>query len=308
MTNQNKSYLYALSAILFWSTIGSAFKITLRYITVGELLFYASVISFVFLFAGIVINNKIPLLFNLHISDFLRAAILGFINPFLYYLVLLEAYALLPAQEAGTLNYIWPVVLVILSIPLLKQKIGIGSLIAILISFAGTMIIATRGNLISLKFGNTLGVSLAVGSAVLWALFWIYNVKDKKDELIKLFLNFGFGFLYIFIYLVATKGFHQINIFGLTGSVYVGIFEMGLTYILWLKALKYTITTAKISNLVFLSPFISLIFISLIVGETILISTITGLVFIVSGILMQRLLPGKKNFTKIFVLTKKFFR
>jgi len=83
---------------------------------------------------------------------------------------------------------------------------------------------------------------------------------------------------------------------------------MGLTYILWLKALKYTITTAKISNLVFLSPFISLIFISLIVGETILISTITGLVFIVSGILMQRLLPGKKNFTKIFVLTKKFFR
>lgn len=288
MTSQNKSYIFALSAILFWSTIGSALKLTLRYISFAELLFYASATSFVLLFIAITASRKLDELRQIKFTDLRKAAILGLINPFLYYLVLLKAYDLLPAQEAGTLNYIWPVVLVLLSIPLLKQKIGIMSLVAIFISFAGTIIIATRGNLMSLQFGNPLGVALALGSAIFWSLFWIYNVKDKKDETIKLFLNFCFGLVYILVYLLVTDGFNPINGYGLLGSVYAGIFEMGLTFILWLKAMKYATTTAKISNLVFLSPFISLIFIRFAVGEIILPTTIIGLVFIVSGILLQR--------------------
>lgn len=288
MTNQNKSYIFALSAILFWSTIGSALKLTLRYISFAELLFYASATSLILLFIAINASHKLIELRKIKFKDLRRAAILGLINPFLYYLVLLKAYDLLPAQEAGTLNYIWPVVLVLLSIPLLKQKIGLMSLVAILISFAGTIIIATRGNLMSLQFGNPLGVALALGSAIFWSLFWIYNVKDKKDETVKLFLNFCFGLVYIFIYLLITNGFNPVNGYGLLGSVYAGIFEMGLTFILWLKAMKYATTTAKISNLVFLSPFISLIFIRFAVGEIILPTTIIGLVFIVSGILLQR--------------------
>ena len=63
---------------------------------------------------------------------------------------------------------------------------------------------------------------------------------------------------------------------------------MGLTFTLWLMAMKYATTTAKISNLVYISPFISLIFIRYAVGETILLATIVGLVFIVSGILIQK--------------------
>lgn len=288
MTIQGKAYLFALSAILFWSTIGSALKITLRYITFAELLFYASATSMVLLFVSILITRKGKELKDLTFGDYRRGALLGLLNPFLYYLVLLKAYELLPAQEAGTLNYIWPVVLVLLSIPLLKQKIGLLSLAAILISFLGTIIIATRGNLMSLDFGNPVGVALALGSAIFWSLFWILNVKGKKDETVKLFLNFGFGLIYIFIYLLVTGGFHPVHRFGLLGSVYAGIFEMGLTFILWLKAMKYAKTTATISNLVFLSPFISLIFIRYAVGEAILPSTIIGLIFIVGGILMQR--------------------
>jgi drug/metabolite transporter (DMT)-like permease len=294
MTTENKSYLYALTAILFWSTIGSAFKISLRFISVGELLFYASVTSAILLFAGILIDKKLAELSRINFADLWRAALLGLLNPFLYYMVLLEAYDILPAQEAGTLNYIWPVVLVLLSIPLLKQKIGAMSLFAILISFSGTIIIATRGDLLSLKFGNTTGVLLALGSAIFWALFWIFSVKDKKDELVKLFLYFCFGIAYILIYLILTGGFHPMTFYGAIGSVYIGIFEMGLTFLLWLKAMRYATTTAKISNLVYLSPFISLIFIRYAVGETILLSTIVGLVFIVSGILLQKLFTGSR--------------
>lgn len=288
MTNQQKAYLYAISAILCWSTIGSALKISLRYIPFVDLLFFASLVSTVILLFALKIFDKTHLLRNLNAGDFWRAALLGFLNPFLYYLVLLKAYDMLLAQEAGTLNYIWPVVLVLLSIPLLKQRIGWLSILAILISFFGTIIIGTRGKILQLHFDNLPGVGLALGSAVFWALYWIFNVKDKKDEILKLFLNFCFGLIYVFVYLLITKGLPTVTKEGLIGSVYIGFFEMGITYILWLKGLQLSGTTAKVSNLVFISPFISLIIINFAVGEKIMFSTITGLVLIVSGILLQR--------------------
>ncbi len=288
MDNNKKSYLYALAAVLFWSTIASALKITLRYIDFGQLLFYASITSLIVLSIALADQQKIHQLKKLKPPDFLRAAILGLINPFLYYLVLLKAYDLLLAQEAGTLNYIWPVVLVLLSIPLLKQKTGWISLVAVFISFFGTIIIGTQGNILGLKFSSPLGVGLALGSAVFWAIYWIYNVKDKKDEIVKLFLNFVFGTFYIFIFLLVTGRMALPNTYGLLGSIYVGVFELGLTYILWLKGLQMAKTTAKVSNLVFISPFISLFFIRFLVGETILLSTIAGLSLIVGGILLQQ--------------------
>jgi drug/metabolite transporter (DMT)-like permease len=69
----------------------------------------------------------------------------------------------------------------------------------------------------------------------------------------------------------------------------MGIFEMGITFLLWSKALKYAESAAKISILIYLSPFLSLIFIHFIVGEKIYLSTILALLLIISGIGIQRL-------------------
>ncbi|HNY60405.1 MAG TPA: DMT family transporter [Bacteroidales bacterium] len=295
MKNQSKAYLYAIAATFLWSTIGTAFKLSLRYIAFADLLLFSTLVSTFILFLVMVITGKVKLLKDLMLVDWLRGAFLGVLNPFLYYLVLLKAYDLLLAQEAGTLNYIWPVVLVLLSIPLLKQKISWLSVGAILISFFGTLVIGTRGNILTLEFKNPLGVFLAVSSAIFWALFWIFNVKDKNDEVVKLFINFCFGSLFILIYVIASSGFHLPNYQGIVGSVYVGIVEMSITYIIWLKALQLSGTTAKVSNLIYLSPFISLIIIHFIVGEQIFLSTFLGLILIVTGILIQQVLPKIKT-------------
>ena len=71
------------------------------------------------------------------------------------------------------------------------------------------------------------------------------------------------------------------------GTLYIGIFEMSLTFVIWLKALNYSKDTAKVSNLVYLSPFLGLFWINQTVGETIHWYVIAGLVFIVGGILIQ---------------------
>lgn len=249
MEKQNRAFIYAITAVLFWSTVASAFKVSLRYLDFLQLLFFSSIASIIVLFAILLIQNKLSLLIEYSKKDYLHSVMLGFLNPFLYYVILFKAYSLLPAQEAQPLNYTWSIMLVLLSIPLLKQKIG------------------TRGDILGFTFTNLNGVLLALGSAVIWALFWIYNIKDKRDEVAKLFLNFSFGFVFILIAMLFSSRMRIPATSGLAGAAYVGIFEMGITFVLWLKALKLSKTTAQVSNLIYLSPFLSLVLIHLVVGE-----------------------------------------
>lgn len=294
MKNQKQAYLFAILAILFWSTMSSAFKLTLNYIDTTNLLLFSSSTSLLILFLLLLFSKQLAQLKSIKTKSILNSAFLGALNPFAYYLILFEAYNLLKAQIAGTLNYFWPIVLVVLSIPLLKQKISYKSILAIFISFLGIIIISTEGDLKSLEFDNYLGISLALGSAFFWALYWIFNVKDQRPEIPKLFLNFLFGTLYIILYIFLFKDFKIPSTNAITGSIYIGLFEMGLTYVFWLKALKLSINTAKVSNLVYLSPFIALIIIHLTIGEQILITTFIGLIFIIGGIILQKYIDKPK--------------
>lgn len=288
MKKEKYAYVYAIPAVLMWATVASAFKISLRYLDFLQLLFYSSIVSTSVLFAILVIQCKLNLLTKYSRKDYLHSLILGFVNPFLYYTVLLKAYSLLPAQEAQPLNYTWPIMLVLLSIPLLKQKIGFPSILAIVVSFIGVLIISTRGNLLELRFTNMKGVVLALSSSVIWALFWIYNIIDKRDVVAKLFLNFVFGSILILCSVLLFSKVAVSHTTGLMGATYVGLFEMGITFVVWLKALKLSKTTAHVSNLIYVAPFLSLLIVRSAVGEKILPSTIIGLSLIVTGLAIQR--------------------
>jgi len=295
MDQQSKAYLHALAAVFFWSTVASAFKLSLRVLSPIQLLLYAAFVSALMLFLVLALQGRLAVLRTYSRRDYLNSLILGFLNPFLYYVVLFKAYDLLPGQEAQPLNYTWAIALAVLSIPLLKQRIRLVSLLAILISFIGVYVISTRGEVFSLHFTDPLGVSLALGSSVIWALFWIFNIRDRRDEVAKLFLSFAFGLGFTLILALLsgevigpngewiTPGWS-----GAAGAAYVGLFEMGLTFVLWLRALKLSRTTALVSNLIFLSPFVSLVLLHFFVGEHIYSSSVIGLVFIIGGIALQR--------------------
>lgn len=289
MVEQRKAYLCAVASVLLWSTIASAFKISLGLLDALSLLFYSSIVSMTILFFSLLLFGKFSLLTTLSGKDYLRSVLLGLLNPFLYYLMLFKAYSMLPAQQALTLNFIWPIMLVLLSIPLLGQKIRPKSLLAIAISFFGVIVVATRGRIMELKFTNLTGVSLAVGSSIIWALFWIYNVRDRRDEIVRLFLNFTFGSCFICLSVLLFSRLQKPGLNGILGAVYIGLFEMGITFLVWLKALKLSKTTAFIANLIYLVPFLSIIVIHFAIGERIFPSTVIGLVFIVAGVFLHKL-------------------
>lgn len=292
MEPQIRAYVCALSAVLLWSTVASAFKLALRGMAVAEVLAYATVSSTLALVAVVVAQGKLGAVLRQRPGDWLRSAWLGLLNPLLYYLVLFKAYDLLPAQEAQPLNYTWPIVLSLLSVPLLGQRLRLRVFAALVVSFAGVVVIATRGRFADLRFENPLGCGLAVGSSLIWALFWIGNLRDPRDPVVKLCSSFLFGSVCVLPVVALTVGWRLPEARYVATAAYIGLFEMGFTFVLWLHALRLSRESASVSNLAFLSPFISLAFIRLIVGEEIRLSSVAGLVLIVAGILVQTLGAG----------------
>ena len=286
MKNQTKAYLLAVLAVLFWSTVATAFKIALQQLDFIQLLAVAAYTTFIIAGIFLLISGKVSLIKGLTAKDFAWFALLGLLNPLGYYLVLFKAYDLLPAQIAQPLNYTWPVVLVFLSAPLLKQKLKWKNVAALIVSFSGVAIISMQGGIVNLKGSNLLGVLLAVGSSMIWAVYFLLNTQNRHDTVIKVFFNFLFGSIYISLILWWQGEFILLDISAVLPGIYVGFFEMGFTFILWMMALRLTDRTDKISPLVYFSPFISLIFIHYILGEQIYNTTFVGLVLIVGGVLL----------------------
>lgn len=287
LKNQKQAYLFGIGAVLLWSTVATAFKITLNYLTPIQMVLYASIVSTVALAVVAGIQGNLYLLPRYLRQRPLFYLGLGLINPFIYYLVLFKAYDLLPASQAQPLNYTWAIALTLLSVPFLGQKIAGRDWGACLLGYFGVVVIATQGNVMALKFENPLGVGLALFSTFLWASYWIINTRNTGNPIVGLLLAFLLSLPFSAATCWLTSGWPALNWQAIAAVSYIGLFEMGITFVLWLMAMKKAVNTSRISNLIFVSPFISLALLATIIGETIHPSTIAGLVLIVGGLIIQ---------------------
>lgn len=292
--NQKKAYFYASLTVLLWSTVATAFKIALRDMNNIQVLFVANITSFFVLGVVLLIQRRFYEIKQSCYKGLSLSMIQGFLNPFLYYIVVFKAYSLLPAQVAQPANFIWPVVLSLMSVILLKQPLKPTSILGLLISFTGVIVLSSHGKLFSFTIIEPYGVALALISSVIWSLFWILNIEDSRDDLIKLFLSSFFSCIYVSILAISTKDLFFILSKSWLPGIYIGLFEMGITYILWLKALNFSATTGAVSNFIYLTPFVSLIFIRFVLKEELYYTSFIGLCFITAGILTGRV----KNFVK----------
>ncbi len=292
--NNNIALLYAGLAVLCWSTVAVAFKLSLRYLSAAQLLFIANHTASLALIIQAILNNKWRQFFAQSIKQTINSGILGLLNPFFYYLILFKAYSVLPAQVAQPINFIWPVMLVLLSILLLKQKTRLISVVAMAISFSGVFLLSLQGSFTGLNIHQPFGVLLALSSSVIWSLYWILNLKDKRDDQVRLLTSFLFSSLFISLWCSLTGELKTISTAGILPAVYTGLFEMGITFVFWIKALQYATSTARVSNLIYMTPFLSLIFIHLILHETIYFTSVAGLVLIITGIIIQQSMSEMK--------------
>ncbi|MGC9458167.1 DMT family transporter [Vibrio genomosp. F10] len=287
--NERRALGFGLAAVLLWSTVATAFKLTLAEFTPIQMLTVASVVSAIALVGICSYQGKLGQLSTTFISNPWYYLLLGLINPLAYYLILFKAYDLLPASQAQAINYSWAITLTLMAAVFLGQKIRGKDWIACGFSYLGVIVIATKGDLLGLNFESPLGVSLALLSTLLWAGYWILNAKNKADPVIGVLLGFLVAIPFAMgLSIYEGENWDAITTQGWLAVTYVGLFEMGITFVLWLSALKLTQNTARISNLIFASPFISLMLLATIIGEDIHPATLIGLVLIITGLVIQQ--------------------
>ena len=294
-----KAKLLACCTVLCWSTVATAFKIGLDGIAPLLFLCYVIFFSLLFFIIYLTITQKWKLFKIATKKEIYIAIVSGLLNPFAYYAVLFVAYSRLPAQVAQSLNYVWPIALVVISAFVQKRKISGNVYIGLSVGFAGVVLIASRGNFFSFSF-DLLGIICALFSSIIWASYWLIGKASKMNPTVFLFINQAVGFICTLI-VVNLFGYSVFSLStkSLLAALYSGWFEMGITFVLWITALRLASVPEKISHYIFLSPFISLFFIRFFLKEEIYFTTFIGLFLIVAGIFFsERGINILKRFTK----------
>jgi drug/metabolite transporter (DMT)-like permease len=278
----------ALAAVLAWSTVATGFKLGLRVLEPLQLLWLGALISLAFFAAMLVATGRWRALRGLDARDWRRIAGLGLLNPFLYYFILFEAYDRLPAQIAQPLNYTWAIVLAVLAVPILGQALTRRTLAGIVVSYAGVVVLLAQGRFDGIARVDPVGVVLALASTLVWALYWLANVRLKVDALALMAGSFAVGAPAIGVACALTDGLPRLNAQVLGYGAWVGLIEMGITFVLWQTAMRRTRHAGRIAQLIFLSPFLSLVLIDRVLGEAVSASSVAGLALIVTGLLIAR--------------------
>jgi len=268
-----KDTIYALSAMLLWSTVASAFKIALSSMPPATLLLYSSSLSTLIFFVILLLQKRMKR--SLFSKEKIKRAIpLGFLNPFLYYNLLFASYSMLPAQQAQALGLSWPVMTALL-LPLLHRgHTDRKSMLAVLLSFSGVCVV-------SLRIVSLAGALFALSAALVWTVYWLENTRENTTE--SLFLNFLFGTIFSSVIFMLNPNIPENPL----PALYIGAFEMGITFLLWQRALSLSKNITRTSNLIYLMPFISLLLIQGVLNERLEITTIPGLILIIGGVLLQ---------------------
>ena len=175
---------------------------------------------------------------------------------------------------------------------ILKERMTVLKAVAMLCSFLG-IVILTMGKTEVTTGDTTLGMVACVLAAACYGLFSVLNKKADLDQNITMMIiwltvavcSFAVGpFLEDW---VPVRGMQWI------GIIWLGVVTDAVAYLLWALALKGAEDTAKIANLAYLTPLLSVVCSALVLKEKIKLQALVALVLIVGGILLQSICERK---------------
>lgn len=211
--------------------------------------------------------------------------LLGVYGLFVYHLCLFLALRWAPPVEANLLNYLWPLLIVLLS-PLFIPGVRLGprAIASALVAFSGAVLLVTGGRL-SLSAAHLPGYALAAGAAVVWAT---YSLASKRrggfptstisafclvDGLLALVCHGAFEATY-----APTPGEWAL-------LVAAGLGPMGAAFYLWDRALSRG-DPRHIGTLAYLTPLASTLLLALLADRPVTPLALAAMGLIIGGAVM----------------------
>lgn len=280
-----KSYVYAAIAIFFWSTLSTISKLLLGSFSGTQVLCVSALFSFVALLVWNIATGEIKKLKAFRLRDYAVVALIGSPGMLFYYIFYFAGAARMPASQAFIVNYLWPIMSVVFACLLLRERMTVRKGIAIGLSFLGVATVV-GGELLHFDGNVLIGSAMCALGAVCYGLFTALNQKIYFDKNISMMINSLVAFLVTFVLCAARGELFIPTLVEGAGFAWSGIFTMAVANTLWAKALEGG-NTAKISNLAYITPFASLIWTRLVLGEPLQFNFVIGLAIIVLGIMIQ---------------------
>lgn len=290
----SRNTLLAIITVVIWSSIAPLVKLMLSDLPNYEVLSISSYLAVLFL---IVLNFKtgnIKELKNYKAKDYVVISGLGFIGFFLYNALYYYGIGTLTSQVACILNYLWPMMIVVFSCIILKERMTFIKGFSVLCSFGGIVLLSVGGG--SENAANSVpGMVACILAAVFYGLFSVLNKKVNYNQYIAMMIFWFISAFFSMILGLATETWIPITGAGWLGILWIGFIVNATAYLLWALALNGAENTATIANMAYLTPFLSLILSAIILGEKITIQAVFALVLIVGGILFQSIFENRKK-------------
>ena len=280
-----KTYFLAGISILLWSTVATVTKLLLGTLNSIQVLSVSALFGAIFLLIVNAATGNLKNLKNYKLKDYIITILIGLPGTFFYYIFYYTGAARMPASQAFIINYLWPIMSVVFACVILREKMTVRKAIAIAMSFLGVVIV-TGTDLAHFNVDTLIGSLFCILGAVSYGLFTALNQKMHYDKRLSMMMYYFTSFLLTSIINLASGNSFTLNPVQILGLGWNGMFSMATASTTWAIALESG-KTAKISNLAYITPFLSLTWTAIFLQEHISIYSILGLIVIVLGIFIQ---------------------
>nr|WP_208292073.1 MULTISPECIES: DMT family transporter [Providencia] len=277
--------MYALACVLIWSFIPIVSRLGQAGMDSFQFLFWSNLISAIsVVIVALGSDYKVSKLFILPRNTIKKVFILGFLDC-LFYLLLYYGYSIENGIAVLVIQYSWPLIIILLSVVLLKDKLAGRQIVGIIIGFIAVIITFTKGQITQLHVENPTALLLVFSGAFCFALMSVFSRQYSIDPYISTVWLFIFSTLTSLVLLLLFSEVQLPSKAAFWPTLINGILINGVSYILWFKAMN-TGHSAKIASVVFLSPVLSVLWLVLILSDPFEIAYIIGvLLVIISGVL-----------------------
>lgn len=241
-----------------------------------------------------IINGAIKEMKRYRLKDYLKMSGLGFLGLFMYSALYYYGIAVLSSQEACILNYLWPMMIVLFACLLLRETLTVKKAIAMVMSFAG-IVVLTLGSGGGSSGNRLFGIIACVAAAVCYGLFSVLNKKHSLNQSVTMMWIWLTVAVCSAVSGLIFEAWQPITGWQWAGVAWLGIVVNAVAYLLWALALKGARDSAKIANLAYLVPFLSIVLSALILKEQIACTAAIALVLIIGGILLQSIQIKKRS-------------
>lgn len=294
MTNKTKGTILVLVCIILWAMIPVAAKLGQSSLDNHQFLFWSSLISFACLFLTSIYKKTTHKIKKYSLKEWISVITLGLLGTYIYYLFLYLGYKEAKGLEVLVVQYTWPILIVIFSLLILKEKLKVRKSIAVMLGFIGVLLVLTKGDFSNIHIDNFEVILLVFLGASSFALFSVLSKKIHLEPIGVTSVYFLSATIASFFSMFYFSSFAIPSLNEWFPVLLNGILINGFSYLLWINALKLT-EASYLAPFVFITPILSAIYLILFFNDPIESAYIIGLICVVLAGLINSIKTKKVN-------------